>query len=201
MAIDEETRKILSEVMGPNVLRQLTTAVPDFFDDKYLITKLVEKPLDQQMRGYPLAKLLEPETVASTHPGCPPGTIIDVDVLLPELMDDGYNVSLSPTRIRAYMTDDNTLEMGPIDSLVIAQFPKTGKSFEDVQVFYRNGARLYGGKSIGYGPLNRSKYFEGSGRLNVHFAFTPQKEEERRTCAFIQDHSWQLIRSETNKTR
>ena len=195
MSLDEDTRKALWDTLGPNVFNQIKTVIPDFFNDKYIVTKLVEKPEGEQIRGYPLVQLLEPEAVASTHPGITTGTIVNVHEMLPELMREGYNVTLSPTKIRAYDIGPKSLMIAPIDSLVIAEFPKDGQEFKDSEVFYRNGARLYKGKSVGYGKLNTHQYFEGSGRLHVHFAFTPQKGEEKRPNVFIEDRTWNLRNS------
>jgi hypothetical protein len=191
MTLDEETKRIVLETMGINVFKQLTTVVPDFFDRDYVITKTVEKPKDQQPPTYPHVKHMEPKVVASTHPKYPVDTIIEVDEVLADLIRQGYNVTVSPEEISRRITHSKeTLEREPCHSFAIAEISKQDSGFGEPDVFYHNNPYLYEGREISLGILVKGHYFEGLGRCNVHFAFVPKGEKERKVAYF--EEGWEL---------
>jgi hypothetical protein len=91
------------------------------------------------------------------------------------------------------MTDSATLDEGPLDSVAIAEFPKQGRQFEEARVFYTQRTHLYESREVSFGRLNILRYFEASGRCDVHFAFAPQMSDKRRELAYINFNSWQVI--------
>lgn len=190
MSLDEETKRIVLEVMGPNVLKQLTTVVPDFFDKDYVLTRLVEKPREEQPPGYPYVKLMEPKVVASTHPQYPIDTIIRVDEVLTDLIRDGYNVTVSPDSVsKGTYYSDEILEEAPMHNIAIAEVAKDQQGFGKPDAFYTHGAKLRDFIPIGWGELSKSDFFEATGYA-IHFAFIPAGEKERGKAAILDN--WEV---------
>ena len=187
MTLDATTQQILNEVMGPNVLRQIELIVPDFFDGKYIITKMV--PKDDQPT--PLVKYLKTQVVASSDPKYAPGTDLDVHDELGALVREGYNITVHPPRIRDHGTDAYTLESSPHDRVAIAE-AETEDGWNNPRVFYANRASIYGGKNIRFGALEESDWSMAVCRCNVHFAFVPKGEEKRESCAL--ENNWDIIK-------
>lgn len=178
----------IDEIMGLNVLRQIVTVVPDFFDGGYIVTNLVPKPKEEQSK-HGMVKYLEPKIVVSTHPRYKANSRVDVEDKLAELTKKGFNVTISPERIRNFSTDSKTLGEYPCDNLVIAQVPSDEKGFGNPYVFYDQDSYLGRGWKIGFGQLPKGELYQGL-RYLTHFAFVPQGEEKRKSC-FIEG-DWEL---------
>jgi hypothetical protein len=184
MALDDKARRIAEEVMGINVLKQLELVVPDFFDRDYMIVKMSPKPEDQQHQHYPHVVALEPRVMASTHPRYPAGAILDLEKQLAEMAGEGYNVAVSPDKIRGRIsTDRRTLENEPFDSLVIAEVRAGEGGFGNPEIFYVQGGALRWGRRIAYSSLDEKIFDEALCRSNVHFAFVPAGETGRKLAA------------------
>lgn len=190
MSLDEETKKIVLEVMGPNVFKQLTVVESGFFDGKYIVAKLVKKPKEKRPSIIPVT-YLEPKVFASTHPVYKVGSILDSLDILSDIIREDYNLSISPIEIRRGMVGKEILEEGPEDGLVIAEISKESEGFGNPRVFYANAAFLSGGCEISSGRLEKTDFFKASSKFYVHFAFVPQKSGKKRESVYI-DKAWEL---------
>ena len=56
MALDPEAERIVLETLGPNVYRQLTMVVPDFYDNNGMAVKCM--PIPEERRKYVELQLL-----------------------------------------------------------------------------------------------------------------------------------------------
>ena len=186
MALDGQTQKIVDEVCGQNVYRQLIHVVPEFFE-RFVLLQMVPKPGDKQHAHYPHIVLLEEKIRASTDPLYVVGETVDLQYHLGDLCQQGLYVLVSPLHIRtprlgAFDETDELFTSRPYDSLVIAEVPADGIShFGEPDVFYAHSARLSGGREIHHGGLSFRNFSEGICKLYVHFAFVPRKEEGRES--------------------
>lgn len=189
MSIDNITKVAILEVMGINVFKQLTTVVPDFFDENFVLAKMVEKPKEQQHKHYPHVKVYGTKVMVSTHPEHEIGNDISLNGDLTNLLDQGYNISVSPFRIRSdrIHVDADILEEAPHDSLVIGEALSNEPAFANSIVFYAHNAYLRNT----YGELREEEFCAGIARNHVHFAFIPHKTSHKRNPCYI-DKKWKL---------
>ena len=176
MALDDDTRKIAEEVMGGNVLRQLGMVVPEFFGYPYVIVKLAVLPKGSHPSEQFIHRF-EPRVMAATAEGYALGQAIRWEDEIAEMVGKGYALTISPEKIRAYRTDDYTLNQGPFDSLVISE-ANADLWERSINTIYSHRDGLNWGRSIGNG-LNQHDFNEGICKCDIHFAFVPAGESAR----------------------
>jgi len=180
MSLDTQ---IVEEVLGINVFLQLRAVEPTFFDERYLILKLVPMPEDRQHEHYPHVVYLEPKVVASTDQQYQVGEVIEVKDRLAELIVRGNNVVVSPNKIRREgLIGREILEGEPEDRLVIAEVDPTPGGFGSVKSLYAHNALLGHGKIGSRSRISFEDFDSASVNTYVHFAFLPRKDTPRREC-------------------
>jgi len=181
----------IEKVMGCNVRKQLNIVVPDFFDNDYVVMHMQPKPESEQGSGYPFVQPLEPVIIASKHPDYQEGRIVQSVNDLEEMLSEGYNLTISPNKIRGHtIPSQEILEIEPCDSLVIAELDVSEEEFFGKNnIIYKHDAHYGGGREI-Y-DLDLDIFSKAIGNGIIHFAFLPKKPGAKRERCYI-DNGWQL---------